>query len=409
MDYTLLKNGKIVHPDCVFNGDILLSNSRIVTTGENISPPDPETRVIDVGGTWLLPGLIHFKTPLFKIEGSGPSSGIYQALSHGSTFLMDKIKIPKHEDYKTILEDAGKYCQPIICDFSLHLDAQSCSKMKRDDLAYCFIHKGISSFSMQWKHVHKLLAGDFDSLLQFMAKHQLLLIFCTKAIKESSLVGNQTFFSAYLIKLREAVRHISMTGCPLLITGVSSMDEVRTIRTIGGGQTYIAVNLCNTELDVPSPVSPELIAEYGRLMNNIILDPPALKPPTDRQNYIENNISYSFLHELTDDILVDETYMVNLCNMYATLPAKLLGIYPQKGALIAGADADIIVWSPSNGQDVARHGENISILKADIKYLVVSGRLIEGSEHIKPNSLNGRYIFRDPVIDQPYKDSILLP
>jgi dihydropyrimidinase len=95
--------------------------------------------------------------------------------------------------------------------------------------------------------------------------------------------------------------------------------------------------------------------------------------------------------------------------MYATLPAKLLGIYPQKGALIAGADADIIVWSPSNGQDVARHGENISILKADIKYLVVSGRLIEGSEHIKPNSLNGRYIFRDPVIDQPYKDSILLP
>ena len=95
--------------------------------------------------------------------------------------------------------------------------------------------------------------------------------------------------------------------------------------------------------------------------------------------------------------------------MYATLPAKLFGIFPQKGALLAGSDADIIVWSPSNGKDTARHGENISILKADIKFLVVSGRIIEGNEQIKPNSLNGRYIFRDPVIDQSHKDSILLP
>ena len=291
MEYTLLRNGKIVHPNHVFKGDILMNNSRIVMTGESISPPDPATKVIDVGGTWLLPGLIHFKTPLFKIEGGESSSGIYQALSHGSTFLMDKIKIPKLEDYKTILEDAGKYCQPIICDFSLHLDAQSCSKMTRDDLAYCFIHKGISSFSMKWKHVHKLLGGNFDNLLKFMSKHQLLLVFCTKGIKESSLLSNKTFFYAYLVKLREAIRHVSMAECPLLVTGVSSIDEINTINAVRGSQTYIAVNLCNTEKDVPSPVSTELIAQAGQELNKFVLDPPALMTPTNRQNYIENNIS----------------------------------------------------------------------------------------------------------------------
>ena len=32
--------------------------------------------------------------------------------------------------------------------------------------------------------------------------------------------------------------------------------------------------------------------------------------------------------------------------MTATTPAKLLGLYPQKGAIVSGADADIVIWDP---------------------------------------------------------------
>jgi dihydropyrimidinase len=45
--------------------------------------------------------------------------------------------------------------------------------------------------------------------------------------------------------------------------------------------------------------------------------------------------------------------------MSSTNPAKIFGMYPQKGALIPGADADIAIWNPEieirYGKTVAQH------------------------------------------------------
>ena len=34
------------------------------------------------------------------------------------------------------------------------------------------------------------------------------------------------------------------------------------------------------------------------------------------------------------------------CSLLSTEPAKAFGMYPRKGALEAGSDADIVVWDP---------------------------------------------------------------
>ncbi len=45
--------------------------------------------------------------------------------------------------------------------------------------------------------------------------------------------------------------------------------------------------------------------------------------------------------------------------LHCTNPAKIFGLYPQKGALVPGADADIALWDPNKevtyGVEVAQH------------------------------------------------------
>ncbi|MBU1121898.1 MAG: dihydroorotase [Candidatus Omnitrophota bacterium] len=61
----LIKNGTIVNADKIFEGDILLSNSKIISVGKNI--PESADKVIDAKGKHVFPGFIdlhvHLRTP----------------------------------------------------------------------------------------------------------------------------------------------------------------------------------------------------------------------------------------------------------------------------------------------------------------------------------------------------------
>jgi dihydropyrimidinase len=91
--------------------------------------------------------------------------------------------------------------------------------------------------------------------------------------------------------------------------------------------------------------------------------------------------------------------------MMSTNPAKIFGLYPRKGALVPGSDADIVIWDPaikiSYGVDVAHHRTDYNLyenwqLTGYAEKVFLRGKLIvDGKQWLGAPGL-GEFVHRDP-------------
>jgi len=89
---------------------------------------------------------------------------------------------------------------------------------------------------------------------------------------------------------------------------------------------------------------------------------------------------------------------------HCTNPARIFGLYPQKGSLIPGADADIAIWDPNKelryGVDVAKHRTDYNLyegwqLKGFPVKVFLRGQLIVDGEQWLGKPGMGRFINRN--------------
>ncbi len=89
--------------------------------------------------------------------------------------------------------------------------------------------------------------------------------------------------------------------------------------------------------------------------------------------------------------------------MHCTNPARIFGLYPQKGALIPGADADIALWDPNKevtyGANIARHRTDYSLyegwqLKGFPLTVFLRGKKIVDGDNWYGSPGSGRYLHR---------------
>src|SRR5439155_16363110 len=78
----------------------------------------------------------------------------------------------------------------------------------------------------------------------------------------------------------------------------------------------------------------------------------------------------------------------------STAPAKIFGLYPRKGTIAVGADADLIVWDPDK-----RHVLSQKTLHMRVDYSPFEGREVVGApthvlSHGKIVVENGKYTGR---------------
>ena len=81
-------------------------------------------------------------------------------------------------------------------------------------------------------------------------------------------------------------------------------------------------------------------------------------------------------------------------DLVATQPAKIFGLYPRKGSIVVGGDADIVIWDPNKTH----------IISADTHHMRVDYNIYEGKEikgHPSHVFSRGELLVKDDTLMMP--------
>jgi dihydropyrimidinase len=87
----------------------------------------------------------------------------------------------------------------------------------------------------------------------------------------------------------------------------------------------------------------------------------------------------------------------------STNTAKIFNIYPRKGAILAGADADLVVWDPKGTRTISAktHHQNVDFsifegmkVTGVPSHTVANGKLVYAKGEVRAVKGAGRYIKR---------------
>ncbi|MEN8152406.1 MAG: dihydropyrimidinase [Acidobacteriota bacterium] len=454
MENILIKNGKIVTHNKIFSGDIFISEGKIVSVGEVSDNKGFKGREIDASGLLIFPGgvdpHVHMELTAGEVVSSDNfRSGSKAALAGGTTTIIDFVTPSKGESLAKALVERKKAAESSFCDYGLHMSIVSVYEGIRNELKKLVSEDGIISFKMYMAYKDSVGMDDRD-ILEAMDMVRdaggISMIHCEngdsadylgeKLKKERKKTIEFYPRSRPAIVESEAVeRAISfshLTGCPLYIVHISTKDGVDKV--LEGkkegipvfGETCPHYLLLDDSLYGSGPesaryiMSPPLRKEidksalWSALKDGIIETLATDHCPFNNKGEnaiddfsripkgvgsIENRLGLLY----TFGVLENRITINQFVNMISTKPAKIFGLYPQKGTIMKGADADLVLWDPETEFSISVKDQfqncDTSVyegfkLKGKPDIVIAGGKVVFKEGLFDLNNVSGKYLFR---------------
>lgn len=393
MEETLIKDGYLVSEHGVRQGDLLISGETISACGAGLTA-SKQARRIDARGMLVFPGLVDSHVHFFAPCGGGYTaddfvSGSLCAVSGGVTTIVDYAFPREGRTLPEALElrkkEAAGYSH---ADFTFHAEVMGWSAYTLEDL-YELRARGINSLKMYTTYGKDRLFYDEAEVLMANAKKAGLVVtvhaeddeICQRAkdrLEERGQTGccrhaESRPAEAESTAVRRLLQAAKKTGARVHIAHVSAGSTLREIDrarqdgvlvtcetcphyllltddryALSDGAAYIMIPPLRTEADNAALWS----GVKTGLIDSIVTDHCAF--PKARK------LSARSCFEVPPGIPGTETLFSliytegkkrglrpeHIVRLLSAGPARLFGIYPQKGCLQPGSDADVLMVDP---------------------------------------------------------------
>nr|WP_314091758.1 dihydropyrimidinase [uncultured Shinella sp.] len=456
---TIIRNGTVVTASDTFRCDVGIRNGRITAMGDNLDDAD---EIIDASGLYVMPGGIDSHVHLAQPSGDGIvmaddfASGTLSAAFGGNTtvmpFCLQKKGSTLREALKAYHAKAEGEC---YVDVSFHIIVTDPTSHVLGQELPALVADGYTSIKVFMTYENLRLRDDeiLATLDSARTSGALVMVHCENEDAIRFLIGrheaNGDFAAKYhatsrpVAAEREAThRALSLAeivDTPIVIVHVSNrqaMEEIQRARARGSkvaGETcpqYLmltADDLDATELEgakfvcSPPPRDAESqIACWEGLQNGTFdlfssdhcpfrYDDDAGKlNEKGKRNFrwipngipgVETRLPILF-SEGVGKGRIDLNQFVALSS---TNHAKLYGLYPRKGTIAIGSDADIALWDPRKSvvitNNILHHGadytpyEGVPIIGWPVRVMVRGKTVIDGESLVAEKGF-GTYLAR---------------
>ena len=453
----LIKNGRIITAADDYVADIFIENDKVTTIGKNLNVAADQT--IDASGKLVIPGGIdphvHLDMPFMGTYSSDNyETGTRAALFGGTTTVIDFILQTQGKSlYDALKEWKGRSDGNAVGDYSFHMAVTDFNENTKAEIKDMIEKEGITSFKTFMAYKGALMIDDKQMVgLMNEVKKQggMVTVHATNGdmidflIAKNKSEGNLSPLYHYLsqpeITESEATGRFAdmayYSGVPAYIVHMTCEGALNQIRDADKRNQKVFVETCIQYLVLDAS-----LYDKGFESAKWVMSPPLREKKdqaalwaglnqgsiqvvaTDHCPFmweqkkmgendfskipnghpaIENRMELLF----SEGVQKGKISLNKYVEVTSTNVAKIFGMYPQKGTIAVGSDADIVILDPNEKHILSAKTHHMNCdysgyegweLKGKCKTIILRGKIAVDNNKLLVEKGYGQFIKRNKV------------
>src|SRR6202158_2261157 len=411
---TIIVNGRVATATDTYTSDVAINQGKISAVGQSL-PRENAGKIIDAAGKYVFPGGIDVHTHLDMPFGGTTSAddfdtGTRAAAFGGTTTLIDFAIQYKGQTLRTAFDTwMQKASGKAVCDYAFHCIITDLANAQLDEMN-ALTREGVTSFKlfMAYPGVFMLDDASIFKVLRATSKNgglvcmhaenggaidvsvQQALAEGKKAPKYHALTRPTT---AEAEAVSRAIALAEMAGAPVYIVHLSCHDALEKVREARDRGLPVYAETCPQYLYL----SLENMDAPGFEAAKYVFTPPL------REKWHQEKLWKGLTHDTLQVVSTDHCpfcykeqkemgigdftkipnggpgiehrmslvysggvaqgrFNVNrFVELVATTPAKLFGLYPRKGTIAVGSDADLVIFDPNHEEVISAETHHMRV------------------------------------------------